>query len=447
MTIWCRELIVDGRTLAGVRLTVDARGRISSRDDGVAARPEDTVLGAALPGMGNAHSHAFHRVLRGRTHAGGGDFWQWRDAMYRVAGQLDPRNYESLATATFAEMLVSGWTAVGEFHYVHHRQDGSPYAPAHAMEEAVARAAAAVGIRLTLLDTIYLDGGIGECVGPDQRRFSDGSATQWLERWRDLRAHLASDSATRGTILGAAIHSVRAVTPTAMGEVVAGLPSDLPLHVHVSEQPQENADSLAAYGLTPVGVLAAAGALSPRTSLIHATHLTDDDIALIAASGSIVVMCPTTEADLGDGIGPARALADAGVRIALGSDQNAVIDPFLEMRGLEAGERLSSGRRGRFSPGELMTAANAAGYASLGMHSHALAVGDRCDLVEVATDSRRTTGALATQLSMVATANDVRRVIVGGRVVATDGALTDGRRPEQMLDAALQKLEHDGGAQ
>jgi cytosine/adenosine deaminase-related metal-dependent hydrolase len=238
---------------------------------------------------------------------------------------------------------------------------------------------------------------------------------------------------------------VRAVSPAAISEILADLPADVPLHVHVSEQPQENADSLAAYGLTPTAVLAAAGALSPRTSLIHATHLTDDDQALIAASGATVVMCPTTEADLGDGIGPARSLSDAGVPIALGSDQNAVIDPFLEMRGLEAAERLASGRRGRFSPTELSTAASAAGYASLGMRVPNLTVGAPCDLVEVSMGSLRTTGSLPTQLAMAATASDVRRVIVGGRVVATDGALADGRRPEHLLRDALARLD-DGGA-
>jgi cytosine/adenosine deaminase-related metal-dependent hydrolase len=197
-------------------------------------------------------------------------------------------------------------------------------------------------------------------------------------------------------------------------------------------------------------VLAEAGALSPRTSLVHATHLTAEDRAMVAESGATVVMCPTTEADLGDGIGPARVLADGGTPIALGSDQNAVIDPFLEMRGLEAGERLASGSRGRFDPAELLAAASSTGYAALGLGRHRLAVGDPCDLVEVSATSVRTVGSKPVQLPMTASASDVERVIVGGRVVADRGRLVPAdeimfsRRPENLLRAALSELDEGG---
>ena len=242
--------------------------------------------------------------------------------------------------------------------------------------------------------------------------------------------------------LGAAIHSVRAVQRGAISEITRGLPGDIPLHVHVSEQPQENADSLAAYGLTPTGLLAELGVLSPRVSLVHATHLTDGDRALVAACGATVVMCPTTEADLGDGIGPARELADAGTPIALGSDQNAVIDPWLELRALEAGERLRSGERGRFDPSELLTAATDSGYRSLGLGRHTLAVGDPCDLVEVSAHSIRTVGSAPSQLPLTATASDVERVIVGGRIVAENGRLVKlDVRPEQLLTTALANID------
>jgi formiminoglutamate deiminase len=312
------------------------------------------------------------------------------------------------------------------------------------MELAVARAAAEVGIRLVLLDTLYLAGGIGRELAADQRAFGDGSVAAWLDRWHSLRDAIG-DQTTLGVTLGAAIHSVRAVPPDDIRVAVLGLPDDVPLHVHVSEQPRENADSLAAYGRTPVGVLADAGALAPRTSLVHATHLTAEDRSIVAASGATVVLCPTTEADLGDGIGPARALADAGTPIALGSDQNAVIDPFLEMRGLEAGERLASGSRGRFDPTELLDAASSTGYSSLGLGRHRLTVGDPCDLVEVSATSIRTAGSDPVQLPMTATASDVERVIVGGRVVADRGRLVAGgvtfsRRPENLLRAALTEL-------
>ncbi len=443
---WCEILLVDGVPTPGVRLEVGADGRLSHVTSEPAPRERDVRLGTVLPGMANAHSHAFHRALRGRTHSDGGDFWQWREAMYRVAARLNPERYEALARAVFAEMLVSGWTAVGEFHYVHHRPDGSRYPTEHAMELALAAAARDVGIRLVLLDTVYLAGGIGRPLAPEQRAFDDGSAAGWLERWHSLNETLGADPDARVS-LGAAIHSVRAVPRASMREVLAGLPRAVPLHIHLSEQPQENADCLAEYGATPTAVLAGLGALSPRLSVVHATHLTDDDVALIGAAGATVVMCPTTEADLGDGIGPARPLADAGARIALGSDQNAVVDPLLEMRGLEAGERLASGSRGRFDPAALLAAASTNGYASLGLGDNRLRPGDLCDLVEVSTGSVRTVGSAPAQLPLTATASDVRRVIVHGVIVADSGRLVSAgdasadRLPEVLLQGALAALD------
>ena len=438
VALHCAVLVRPGSVATGVRIETDAAGRIASIRDRVDPLAGDLLLGTVLPGFANAHSHAFHRLLRGTTHADGGDFWQWRDSMYRVAGLLDPALMFLVARAAFAEMLVSGYTAVGEFHYLHHRVDGAPYAPAHSMEIAIAQAAREVGIRLVLLDTCYLDGGIGQSLAPEQRRFSDGSAAGWLDRWHALRAAIETD----GVTLGAAVHSVRAVTPTAMAEIRNALGREIPLHIHVSEQPQENTDCVAAYGDTPVGVLAGLEMLDSRLSIVHATHLTPADRALVSASGCTVVMCPTTEADLGDGIGPAFALADAGTPIAIGSDQNAVIDPLLELRGLEAGERLSSGRRGRFSPAALLEAGSSSGYASLGISRHLLTPGDPCDLVELDPSSPRTIGSAVGQLILSATASDVRRVIVGGEIVADGGRLSThtAPRPEDLLAEALAAL-------
>ncbi|HXH36482.1 MAG TPA: formimidoylglutamate deiminase [Plantibacter sp.] len=452
--VWAATAIIDGAVVDGVRFIADDGGRIVSAAHGVEPQDGDRQFGTVVPGMGNAHSHAFHRLLRGRTHADGGDFWVWREAMYAAATSLDPGHYRRVARAVFGEMLVCGWTAVGEFHYVHHQTDGTPYPTAHAMELAVAAAAQDVGIRLTLLDTVYLTSGLGPSgapgapLRPEQLAFGDGHAEGWIARWSALREALAGSSSSSGLVtLGAALHSVRAVPVDAIRTILAGLPTDVPLHVHVSEQPQENTDTIAATGLTPTGVLAELGALTDRISLVHATHLSDADIALIGASGATVVMCPTTEADLGDGIGPARRLADAGARIAVGSDQNAVIDPFLELRGLEAGERLASGRRGRFTPAELLAAGSFGGYASIGLGRHALAVGDPLDLVEVDTTSVRTTGGNPEQLALTATASDVRRVIVGGRLVAERGRLTTVRgsnTPARLLAEAIAELEASG---
>lgn len=422
--------LAEGKELTDVVIEV-TDGRISAiaPDDG--AQTADLRLGTVLAGSGNAHSHAFHRALRGRTHDQGGDFWRWREQMYAAADRLTPDSYERLAEAVFAEMLVTGWTTVAEFHYIHHRPDGTPYADPNAFGVALIRAAESVGIRLTLLDTLYLTSAPGTPLLPEQRRFGDGTAAAWLDRWQRLHEQQHT--------VGAAIHSVRAVSPDDIALIAEGLPREVPLHVHLSEQPAENEQSLAAYGRTPTQVLADAGALSPRTWLVHATHLTDDDMALIAGSGAGVVMCPTTEADLGDGIGPARELADHGVRTALGSDQNAVIDPWLEVRGLEAGERLRSRKRGRFSPTELESARATVGYAACGL-TGGLRVGACADLVEIDPDSVRTAGATLDQLALVATATDVTRVVVGGQVVAENGQLADGRHPATLVTEALKEL-------
>ncbi|WP_406023175.1 formimidoylglutamate deiminase [Nocardioides sp. NBC_00850] len=427
--IHAERALVEGRELTDVVIEV-AEGRITAITSGESPESADLRLDTVLAGSGNAHSHAFHRALRGRTHDQGGDFWRWREQMYAVADRLTPGSYQRLAEAVFAEMLVTGWTTVAEFHYVHHRPDGTPYEDPNAFGAALTSAASSVGIRLTLLDTLYLTSAPGRPLLPEQSRFGDGTAEAWLERWQRLHQTHA---------VGAAIHSVRAVSPDDIALVAERLPAEVPLHVHVSEQPAENEQSLATYGRTPTQVLADAGALSPRTWLVHATHLTDADITLIAGSGAGVVMCPTTEADLGDGIGPARELADAGVRIALGSDQNAVIDPWLEVRGLEAGERLRSRQRGRFSPTDLETARAGSGYAAAGLPG-GLRIGACADLVEIAPDSVRTAGAALDQLALVATAADVRRVVVGGRVVAEDGRLADGRDPAAMFTEALKEL-------
>lgn len=407
--IWIDRLLRDGRVDHGVLLEADASGIVRTETVG-ATRPDDVLaLDLAVPGFGNAHSHAFHRVLRGRTHVDG-SFWTWRESMYRAAGRLTPDLYRELATAVFSEMVASGWTAVGEFHYVHHQPDGTPYED-DAMELAVADAAEAAGIRLVLLDTCYLTGAIGRPLSDDQRRFGDGDAAAWLERWHRLRIRLADRSPL--VTLGAAVHSVRAVPPAAIRRIAAELPAGVPLHVHLSEQPAENDQCLEAFGRTPTGLLADAGALDSRLSVVHATHLTDDDIALLGRARVHAVLCPTTEADLGDGIGPAIELAAAGARLAVGSDQNAVIDPLLELRGLEAGERLRSLRRGRFEPHELWRIGTDGGYGSLGLPA-AARIGGPLDLVEIDDRSMRTVGSQASQLVLAATAADVTRTVVGG---------------------------------
>lgn len=415
MTVWVDRLLRDGALERGVLFETDAAGSVVSEASGTALPAGTTALDFAVPGFANAHSHAFHRALRGRTHESG-SFWSWRELMYRAAGRLDPARYRELAAAVFTEMVATGWTSVGEFHYVHHRPDGGHYVD-HAMEVALADAAAEAGIRLVLLDTCYLAGGIGRPLAAEQARFGDADVGAWLDRWHSLRETLAGRSPL--VTLGAALHSVRAVPRDALGRVARELPAEVPLHIHLSEQPAENEDCVVAYGRTPTELLADEGVLSPRLSVVHATHLADNDIRLLGEARVHAVFCPTTEADLGDGIGPGVELMEAGATLAIGSDQNAVVDPLLELRGLEAGERLRSLRRGRIEPEELWHIGSAGGYASLGLAQPAR-VGGQLDLVELDPNSIRTAGSGLEQLPLTATAADVRRTVVGGRVIAHD---------------------------
>jgi formiminoglutamate deiminase len=374
------------------------------------------VRGLVVPGLANTHSHAFHRALRGRTQRERGSFWTWRDQMYAVAARLDPETYLALARATYREMAAAGITCVGEFHYLHHQPDGTPYADPNEMGEALVHAAREAGIRITLLDTLYLSSGFGAPPEGAQVRYSDGSAEAWTERVEGLG--LAPHAR-----VGAAVHSVRAV-PADDLDVVASWVGDRPFHVHLSEQVAENAACREAYGVTPARLLADHDLLRPTTSLVHATHLTDDDVALIGAARSYASFCPTTERDLGDGIGPSRALHDAGARLTLGSDSHAVVDLFEEMRAVELDERLATQQRGHWTAAELLTAATTDGHASLGWSdAGAIAVGRRADLVVLGAATPRTAGTGRDENTVVfaAVAEDVRRVMVDGRWVVEDG--------------------------
>jgi formiminoglutamate deiminase len=372
--------------------------------------------GVVLPGFANAHSHAFHRAIRGRTHDRGGTFWTWRERMYAVAERLDPDSYLALARATYAEMALAGITTVGEFHYLHHAPGGTRYDDPNAMAEALRQAAADAGVRLTLLDTCYLAGGLDESGhlpldGP-QRRFGDGDADAWAARVEELKP-------SQGMVVGAAAHSVRAV-PREQLPTVARAASGGPLHVHLSEQPAENEACLKFYGCTPTALLDSTGILGPATTAVHATHLTGDDIGTLATTRTTVCFCPTTERDLADGIGPARALRDAGCRLSLGSDQHAAIDLLEEARALEMHERLESLQRGRFSVAELLAALTQ--HDSLGWpDAGRLEVGARADLVAVRLDSVRTAGSAPEQAVFTATAVDIDTVVVDGQPVVTNG--------------------------
>jgi formiminoglutamate deiminase len=426
---WLERAYVDGRTVDAVRVEV-ADGRFTAVETGVDAGDAIRLAGLTIPGLANCHSHAFHRALRGRTQRERGTFWTWREQMYGVAARLTPDTYYALARATYREMVLGGITCVGEFHYLHHGPDGTPYDDPNAMSHALLAAAHDAGLRITLLDTCYLAAGIGREPEGVQRRFSDGDVETWAARVDDLRPG-------DGSRTGAAVHSVRAVPRDQVPTVARwATRHDTPLHVHLSEQVAENEECVAAYGLSPTELLAEAGALDRRTSAVHATHLTDTDVALLGGSGTHACFCPTTERDLGDGIGPSRHLARAGSALTLGSDSHAVVDLFEEMRAVELDERLASRERGHWSAAELLDAATVTGHRSLGWDDAGrIAVGEHADLVTLDTTSVRTAGTGADEQTAVfaASAADVVHVVVGGKVVV------DGPDARREVGAELEK--------
>jgi formiminoglutamate deiminase len=406
----------------GVTIVIEGE-RIASVEVGVPPPAAAVRLpGLVLPALANAHSHAFHRALRGRTHAAG-DFWSWREEMYALAARLEPDTYHDLARAVYAEMALAGVAAVGEFHYLHHAPGGRRYADPNAFGHALAAAGVAAGVRLTLLDTCYLQADVDSSpLQGVQLRFGDGSAAAWAERVDALAAEV--DGPASG--VGAAIHSVRAVPPAAMAAVAAWAGErGVPLHLHLSEQPQENQACLAVSGRTPARLCAETGVLGDRTTAVHATHLGDEDIALLGRSGTTACLCPTTERDLADGIGPGRRLAAAGCPLALGSDSHAVVDLFEEARAVELDERLASGRRGRHHPADLLRAATRGGMRSLGWDGGVIEAGRLADLVALRLDSPRLAGARRDQLLaavvFAAAATDVTDLVVGGRQVVSEG--------------------------
>ena len=424
VTAYLAELAWLGGGASGpvpdVLIEVDA-GRFSAVTPQAASVPPGVtrLAGLTVPGLANAHSHAFHRALRGRTHAGKGTFWTWRRAMYEVAARLDPDSYAALARAAYAEMALAGVACVGEFHYLHHGPGGQRYADPNAMSQALLWAAGEAGVRITLLDTVYLTSAVdGKPPEGPQLRFSDGDLDAWSER----RAALAVPPGARA---GAAVHSVRAV-PAEVLPAFAGRTDGVPVHVHVSEQRAENDACRARHGCSPTELLHGSGLLGPHATAVHATHLSDLDRTLLGDTDTAVCFCPTTERDLADGIGPARALVDAGSPLCLGSDSQAVVDLFEEARAVELNERLRTERRGHFSAAELLHAATAAGHAALGWaDAGTIAPGARADLVTVRLDTVRTAGAApADAVAAVvfgATAADVWHVVVDGRVVVDEG--------------------------
>jgi formimidoylglutamate deiminase len=362
-----------------VAVSVSADGRIAH----VAAdtRVGERIAGAAIPGTVNLHSHAFQRAMAGLTERAGDaedSFWSWRDLMYRFALRMSPEDAEAVAAMAYTEMLEAGFTHVAEFHYLHHQPDGRPYANIAEMSERMGAAAGETGIGLTLLPVFYAQGGFGGASpGDGQRRFLNDL---------DSFARLAESACKAGLPIGVAPHSLRAVSLADL-KALAGLLPDAPRHIHVSEQLKEVADCRAAHGATPIALLAEHAALSERWCLIHCTHATEAELALIAGAGAVAGLCPITEANLGDGVFPAEAFLAAGGRIGVGSDSNVRIDLAEELRVLEYGQRLTLHRRnvlaarGGSTGRRMFDAARVGGAQAVGRQDAGLAAGAQADIV------------------------------------------------------------------
>jgi len=299
--------------------------------------------GWSVPGIANLHSHAFQRAMAGlaerQTHPED-SFWTWREIMYRFAARMDPDSTYAVATQLYAAMLEAGYTTVCEFHYVHHQPDGTPYADPAAMSKALIAAARDTGIRMTLLPVLYMTGGFdGRELSARQQRFGHG-VEDFLRLFEGLRA--LQDESLR---IGCAFHSLRAVPEAAMREVLAALPSDAPVHIHIAEQVGEVQDCLAVRDARPVEWLLREFAVDARWTLVHATHLTREETRGIASRGATVAICPTTEANLGDGLFPLRDYLQAGGRWGIGSDSHVSVSPVEELRWLEYGQRLVTRHR------------------------------------------------------------------------------------------------------
>jgi formiminoglutamate deiminase len=386
--LWFSSALLPTGWADAVRLTV-TDGLIDRVDVGVAPGAGDDRHGAAVPGLPNVHSHTFQRAMAGLTERRGGpagdDFWTWRELMYRFVDRLEPDDVEAVAAMAFAEMLETGFTRVGEFHYLHHDPTGARYANPAELAVRIVAASSATGIGLTLLPVFYAHsnfGGIAPTHG--QRRF----VTTPDEFARLLEASRGAIAGHPGSVLGVAPHSLRAVTPDELRAVVQLVPPTAPVHIHVSEQTKEVDDCLAWCGRRPVEWLLDQQELDTRWCLIHATHTTPAELAGVASRGSVVGLCPVTEANLGDGVFDAKTFRATGGRFGIGTDSNVLIDVAGELRQLEYAQRLATRGRNVLATEDMPSVGRAlfesalqGGSQALGVAGAGLSAGQPADVV------------------------------------------------------------------
>jgi formimidoylglutamate deiminase len=387
-TIWSETALLPSGWASRVRIAM-AHGKIAAIETEVPAEVGDERHCIALPGLCNVHSHAFQRGMAGLAeHRGGGEdnFWSWREVMYRFLDHLNPDDVEAICAMAFMEMLETGYTRVGEFHYLHHDVDGQPYRDPAELAGRVVAAARTVGIGLTLLPVFYAHSNFGgQPASHGQRRFING-IDGFSRLQAACRSLLADDD-----VLGIAPHSLRAVTEDELAALAALQPLG-PVHIHVAEQAKEVRDSLAYSGARPVEWLLAHADVDPRWCLVHATHVTESETDAMAASGAVVGLCPVTEANLGDGIFPAARYLGMGGRIATGTDSNVLIDPAQELRALEYSQRLAHQARNVLASDQhrsvarrLFEASLAGGAQALGVEP-GLVIGNAADIVTLSAE-------------------------------------------------------------
>jgi formimidoylglutamate deiminase len=449
---WAEQAWIDGAWREHVLLEAGTDGCWRGITPGVAEPPPgvERLAGPALPGLVDAHSHAFQRAFAGlaeRRDAEHDDFWSWRDRMYGVALRITPAQLQAIAAQLYVELLAGGYTQVCEFHYLQHREDGAPYDDPAALAWSLADAAADSGIGLTVLPVLYERAGFdAPALRADQRRFASTPASV-----RALQRAVAAARRPRVNA-GVAVHSLRAASPASIEALLHDVgDDDLPIHVHVAEQTREVADCVAASGARPIEWLARELRLDRRWQLVHATHATAAEIDLVAARGAGIVVCPSTEANLGDGLPDLAGWLDAGVPLAIGSDSQVSRSAVHELRLLEDGQRLALRRRNvAAAPTQPSTAARlfdavlSAGAAAAGLPRWGLQPGARADLLVLDLRTAGLQGVPAShRLDALVFATDApafRDVFVGGERVVTDHRHRDAARIGTGFVAAMAAL-------
>ena len=419
---WARNVAIDigdDGVIARIERDADTRGR-------------ERVAGPVVPAMPNLHSHAFQRAFAGRTGrtapSRDDSFWTWRQAMYAFLDRVDADAFEAIAAQAFVEMAKSGFAAVAEFHYVHHDPAGKPYGDPAELAWRIVAAARAAGLGLTLLPVFYAHAGFGGTpVTKGQRRFVHTTYT-----FSHLCDRLREGAGKNGYVLGVAPHSLRAVTPEELGQVVRLVGPEAPVHIHAAEQTKEVDDCFAWSRMRPVEWLLTHAGVDTRWCIVHATHMTEREVSALAASGSVAGLAPTTEADLGDGTFPGAAYVAAGGRFGIGSDSNTIIDPFAELRQFEWSQRMRARKRNVLaSPGHatigthLWTQAASGGAQALAQPIGVLERGHRADLVVLNTDDPALAGQVAEDVLDAAifgpSRAPVRDVMAGGKWIVREG--------------------------